>query len=227
MCRQHPTLVDAVARAAGLVQSGIQRDEFHVQFAVGRQQIRKIGIAVEYRAVGFAPQQRLVFMLSMDIDESVAQRTQIGYLCRAVVDKRPARTLCGYLPPQNQHRLPFRSRSFDVCVQMFQRRGIEFRLDHRFVAPLPHHGRVRSFAQHQAQCIDDDRFPRSCFACHDSQTRREPDADFFYQSKIANVQRCEHTECAMVNLLLGIAGTPLFPINQDNLGAEVMSCNRQ
>jgi len=72
-----------------------------------------VRIGIQNTEVCIGAEQGLMFVLTVNIDESVADRFQRSHLDGGIVDEAPACSFAGDLTPENQHRLPIRARFFD------------------------------------------------------------------------------------------------------------------
>ena len=151
------------------------------------------GIGIEQRALRRRAQQRLVFVLAVNIDQMLARLAQLRERHGAAVDERArAAAAVDHAPHQTRAIVTRKFVVGEPGLQRLERSGLELGADLAFLGALPHDARVAALAEHHRQRVDQDRFAGAGFAGEHREAGRELEIHPVDDHEIANVQRAQH-----------------------------------
>ncbi len=128
------------------------------------RQLLAAGVLVEQAAVGVALEQRLVFMLAVDVDDQLAERLEVSLRAGAAVDVAARAPLGGDHPAQDARAVAVQVALGEPAAGFGDLRQIEAGEDVGLVRAGAHHAAVGTVAQAQAEGIEHDRLAGTGFA---------------------------------------------------------------
>jgi len=151
------------------------------------------GECIQVGAVVGDLEQKLMFMLAMQINEQVAQLSQNRQRHRGIVDEAAALAGGMHLAAHQQALALF----IDLLPAQKGRGGRnggdeKLALDHRLVRSAADHLSAEAVAQQGGQSADEDRFARAGLAGDDVQPRREANLEFIDEEIVFGVEKSEH-----------------------------------
>ena len=137
----------------------------------------------------FRSQQRLIIILSVDVDEDRGDAAENGEIDDPSVD--PGDALARGLKISGENQVFFGGVQCVITV-FFDELSLFFaeaenQLHQGSVVAFSHEGRTSSAAQGHADRLDDDRFSGACFTCYDIEARFQIDIDFPDDGKVFDI----------------------------------------
>src|SRR5262249_48738527 len=133
---------------------------------------------VDDTKVGRGIQQRLVLVLSVQLDQAVGQFLERAGCGERTVHKRATSPLCGDLPPDEE-----------VLAS-----ALEDRFYRRCVLACANEIAGGATTEQQPDSLDENRLSRTGFACQDVQAGVEFHLDRIDDRQMSNAQKAEHGE---------------------------------
>ena len=159
------------------------------------------GLVIQQLALRIGAQQRLMRVLAMNIDQQLAQFTQLRRGRCTAVDEG-TRT-AGVVNHATQQHVAFFTREFGGGQPRGDRiASHKIGTDFGARSAFAHHAGIAARAQCQRQCVNQNRFAGAGFAGQHTETGAEFQLDGFDNDKITNAEKLQH---------IGFLGRPLHP----------------
>ena len=142
------------------------------------------------------PEQGLMLVLTVDLDQGLTELFQQRQRGVRVVQKDPSATATHQLPPDQELAI---LQGDAVLLQHRAHRtvarSVEHGLDGRALGAGTYGlGRLGPLAEEQGQGVDQDRLARACLPREDVQARTEGDRQRFDDGEVADPKLSEHAE---------------------------------
>ena len=182
--------------AAALVQAVNRRAHFNEFFVVRRELRQRPGVAggaVQQRQLAVPPQQTVVFVLAVDVDQFRAQGAQLRGRDRAPVDESAAGFVAPHLAPQDAFGVAVEG----VVAQPLQRRVTvaerESALHFGALLTAANHAVVAAPAEQHADRLDNQRFAGAGLAGDGGERVAELQLQTLGDCQLADLQVLNHS----------------------------------
>ena len=143
---------------------------------------RNLAKGVQHVAHGLRLHQALPGVLPVNVQQKFTQLLELGRGGRCSVDPGPVARLVVNRPAQQKAAVRFDPGLVQPVPHVHG--NVEFSADIGFVGTFAHHGGFCPSAKYQLQGIDQDGFPRACFACQDRKAKLELQVQGVHNGKV-------------------------------------------
>ncbi len=151
-------------------------------------------VGVEHVELALLGEQRLVVVGAVEVDQVLPERFQHRQRAWRTVDELFVATAGADDAADDELLVLARvePRLLEHRVDLGRLLQIEYRLDRAAALAAAHQPAVGALAEHEFQCSDDDRFPRSRLAGDADEAAAEIPGQFFDQGEVLDFQEREH-----------------------------------
>ena len=151
--------------------------------AQGLQVHARVGVEQAAHSVGAS--QALPSVLAMNVEHAVAQGAKLGGSGGAAIDPRAAFALCVDGAFEQQAALLWRTgKAFIFQPRVQVGGGVKFRANFSPRCPFAHHTGIGACAHDELQCVNQDRFASTGFACQCGKALRQVQIELTHDHKI-------------------------------------------
>ena len=155
-------------------------------------QLAGAGIGIQQAAVGIGLEQRLVFVLAVDVDQQFAERLEVALRTRRAIDVGARATFSGDDPAQDARAVLLQVALAQPGLGFGNLRDVEAGENVRLVGTGAYHAAVGAIAQRQAERVEHDRLAGTGFAGDDAHAAAQFQIQLIDDGVVANGQMDQH-----------------------------------